>query len=65
MPHPKSRIEGRAKLKVGRTEAHDTGDHDPISRSKGQIQGLEVTRPLWVSVSDLDSLIITRLKITS
>jgi len=27
---PKSRKEGQRKLKIGRKEAHDTGDHDPI-----------------------------------
>ena len=51
MPDPKSRTEKRRKLKIGKTEAQDTGDpwphsssvnivvcwlHDSISRSKGQ-----------------------------
>jgi len=26
VPDPKSRMEGRSKLKIGRKEAHDTGD---------------------------------------
>ena len=26
MPDPKSRTEGRSKLKIGRKEAHDAGD---------------------------------------
>jgi len=26
MPGPKSRTEGRSKLKIGRKEGHDTGD---------------------------------------
>jgi len=30
VPDPKSKTEGRRKLKIGRKEAHDTCDHDPI-----------------------------------
>ena len=41
VPDPKSRMEGHRKLKIGRKEARDTGDHNPTQRSKGQ--GYNVT----------------------
>ena len=37
MPDPKSRMEGRSKVKIGRKEAHDTGDpwfHLEVERSR-------------------------------
>jgi len=36
VPDPKSRMQGHTKLKIGSKEAHETGDCDPIHRSKGQ-----------------------------
>ena len=41
MAYPKSRMERHSKLKIGKKEAHDTGDHLDIERSK-----VKVTRPL-------------------
>ena len=34
VPDPKSRIEGHGKLKIGRKEAHDTGDLWPYLEIK-------------------------------
>ena len=44
MPDSKSRMEGHSKLKIGRKEAHHTGDpgrHTEVERSK-----VKVTRPI-------------------
>jgi len=44
MPGPKSKTEGRRKLKIGRKEDHDTGDpcpHLEVERSK-----VKVIRPI-------------------
>ena len=41
MPDPKSGMEGRSKLKIGKKEAHDTGDPSPhveVERSKVKIR---------------------------
>ena len=34
-PDPKSRTEGRSKVKIGRREAHDTGDTGPYLWVRG------------------------------
>ena len=44
VPNPKSRMEGQSKLKIGRNDAHDTGDLWPylvVERSK-----VKVSRPI-------------------
>jgi len=44
VPDPKSRTEGRSKLKIGRREEHDTGDPWPNLEVKRST--VKVTRPL-------------------
>ena len=47
MPDPKSRLEGRSKLKIGRREARDTGDRDPYRGQK-----VKVSRPINVETQN-------------
>ena len=46
VPDSKSRTEGRSKLKIGRTETHDTDDARPYLQDKRS--KVKVTRPLNV-----------------